>query len=382
MRVSILLVVGIALLATTVLGGRVAPKLRGAVTPKHEVTEVDMSTIDSSNIEQAFAEMAVHEQWNSFKSTYGKVYESPAHEAHRFTLFKQNLQIAAELHKKNPEATFGVNEFTDLHALEFKTQYLNYRPAVGDAALRRMNVPVTKSLKQSTVPASYDWRHPDQNRPVAVTAVKDQGQCGSCWAFSATEEVESAWILAGHQAVALSPEQTVDCDQVDQGCNGGDTVTAYAYMEGAGVQSEASYPYQAGNSGSAGNCNYDASKVVAKVTGFTYATPSCSDSCSNQNEGLLKQNLYNVAPASICVDASTWQTYTSGILTSASGCQSAYDALDHCVQLVGYGTDPSGTPFWSVRNSWATSWGEAGYIRLKYGENTCGVADEATFVQV
>jgi len=182
--------------------------------------------------------------------------------------------------------------------------------------------------------------------------------------------------------VKLAPEQTVDCDQVDQGCNGGDTVSAYAYMQGAGVEAEASYPYTAGDSGNAGTCTYDASAVVAKPTGFTYATPGCSDSCTNQNEALLKQNLYNVAPASICVDASSWQTYTSGILTAASGCGSAYSDLDHCVQLVGYGVDPSGTAFWSVRNSWASSWGEAGYIRLSYGANTCGVADEATFVQV
>jgi hypothetical protein len=157
---------------------------------------------------------------------------------------------------------------------------------------------------------------------------------------SATEELESAWILAGNSPVALAPEQTVDCDTVDQGCNGGDTVTAYAYMQGAGVEAESSYPYQAGNSGSAGTCTYSASAVVAKLTGFTYATPGCTDSCANQNEALLKQNLYNVAPASICVDASTWQTYTSGILTSATGCQSAYSALDHCVQLVRTHTQP------------------------------------------
>jgi len=201
--------------------------------------------------------------------------------------------------------------------------------------------------------------------------------------LSATEEVESCFILAGHSAVDLAPEQTVDCDTVDQGCNGGDTVTAYQYMQTAGVEAESNYPYQAGMSGAAGSCTYNASDVVVKISGFKYATPPCNDTCGNQDEGTLKNNLYNIAPVSICVDASTWQLYTSGILTSGSGCQSAYTALDHCVQLTGFGVDSSSnTPFWSVRNSWADSWGESGYIRLLYGQNTCGVADEATIVNI
>ena len=114
-----------------------------------------------------------------------------------------------------------------------------------------------------------------------------------------------------------------------------------------------------------------------------FSTPGCDDECTKQNEDLLATNLYNKGPVSICVDASTWQSYQSGILTSASGCASAYDSLDHCVQLVGYGVESvSGKKFWSVRNSWNTNWGESGYIRLAYGANTCGVADEATQVTI
>ncbi len=145
---------------------------------------------------------------------------------------------------------------------------------------------------------------------------------------------------------------------------------------------EKAYPYKAGLTGQAGTCQFKAAEVQAKMTGFTYATPGCTDDCKKQDEAKLKQSLYQNGPVSICVDASPWQTYTSGILTPSAGCASAYDQLDHCVQLVGYGVDPSGQAFWSVRNSWATSWGEAGYIRLSYGTNTCGVADEATQVTV
>jgi cysteine peptidase B len=129
------------------------------------------------------------------------------------------LPPAAELSLKNPSATFGMNKFSDLHPVEFKKQYLNFVPALGDSAILRERAPIRKSHKhaQSAVPTSYDWRTPDQGRPVGVTAVKDQGQCGSCWAFSATEELESAWILAGNPMAELAPQQTVDCDTVDQG---------------------------------------------------------------------------------------------------------------------------------------------------------------------
>jgi C1A family cysteine protease len=235
------------------------------------------------------------------------------------------------------------------------------------------------------VPDNWDWRRPNDGRPVGVTAVKDQGQCGSCWAFSATEEVESMWILSGKSAQVLAPEQTVDCDTTDGGCNGGDTVSAYAYIkQTGGLMAESAYPYKAGITGNAGTCRFERSGIKASIKGFTYATPGCDDDCDKQNEELLKENLYKVGPVSICVDAEPWQMYQSGILAGASsGCNKAYDELDHCVQLVGYGVDPAThEQFWSVRNSWATSWGEAGYIRLKYGENTCGVADEATIVTI
>lgn len=350
------------------------------------VLAANFDIIDASNIDSAFEGLQAHGHWQKFKAEHNKVYASKEHELNRFNIFQSNLARAAELQRLNPEASFGVTKFSDLHPTEFKRQYLNYRPAVGDAALLRKNVSVTAPRRHrhaAAIPTSYDWRRPDNGRPVGVTPVKDQGQCGSCWAFSATEAVESAWILSGKPAAVLAPEQTVDCDTTDGGCDGGDTVSAFAYMKTAGVMSEVSYPYTAGDSGSAGTCQYSASKVIAKIQGFTYATPGCDDACKKQDEDLLATNLYNKGPVSICVDASTWQSYQSGILTSASGCGSAYDSLDHCVQLVGYGVESvSGKKFWSVRNSWNTNWGEQGYIRLAYGANTCGVADEATQVTI
>jgi len=116
-------------------------------------------------------------------------------------------------------------------------------------------------------------------------------------------------------------------------------VTAYAYLEGVGLEAESSYPYVSGQSGAGNACSYNASAVVAKISGFVYATPGCTDTCPKQDEDKLAASLYESGPVSICVDASVWQTYTGGVLTSAAGCASAYTSLDHCVELTGWGVD-------------------------------------------
>jgi hypothetical protein len=127
-------------------------------------------------------------------------------------------------------------------------------------------------------------------------------------AFSAVEEMESMWHLAGHDLVELSPQQVVSCDKGagDQGCNGGDTVIAYKYMTKAGLESEASYPYRSGDTGSDGKCTFDSAKVVATMKNFTYATPPCLDSCTHQDENTLQANLEKVGPVSVCVAADSW----------------------------------------------------------------------------
>jgi len=222
-----------------------------------------------------------------------------------------------------------------------------------------------------------DWRQKG-----AVSKVKDQAQCGSCWAFSATEQIESAWFLAKGTLPILSPQQIVSCDKTDQGCNGGDTPTAYAYVKSAGgLESEAAYPYSSGG-GSTGTCKFKAASIVAKISGFSYATSPCSGSCKTQDEATFANNVAAKGPASICVNAEAWQLYSSGVLSAKACGGSAYTDLDHCVQLVGYNKPASGKSYWIVRNSWGTSWGYSGYIYVEYGTNACGVADEATFVTI
>jgi len=163
----------------------------------------------------------------------------------------------------------------------------------------------------------------------------------------------------------LAPQQIVDCDDSDGGCDGGNPPTAYQYVIGAGgMETEKNYPYKVVN----GDCAFKSSLVYANISDWKYAT-------NEDDEGQLQANLVSYGPLSICVDAQYWQDYQSGVMTGSECCW--WCQLDHCVQLVGYDTTAS-TPYWLIRNSWGTSWGESGYIRVQSGDNACGLTDEAT----
>ena len=311
------------------------------------------------------------EQW---AHNHGKIYEN---EDAMMSAFEKVQATAERVALRNHEHStlhglgrtpFGLNKFSDLTPEEFKAQYLKFEPSSAD----RSAIEVHNSGAVSA-PSKYDWRHHG-----AVTAVKDQGQCGSCWAFSATEETESMNAVKGTIGLQkLSVQQVVSCDQVDGGCNGGDTITAYQYIQKAGgLTSEAKYPYTSGE-GDTGFCSWNGGDIVASISSYKYATPGCQDSCDNQDETTLKNNLASTGPVSICVNAEPWQDYSGGVMSS--GCSHGYYDLDHCVQLVGYNAE-QGNGYWLVRNSWNTNWGEEGYIYLEMGSNVCGVADEATFV--
>jgi len=312
-----------------------------------------------------------------FVQEYEKNYESIEEFQFRFAAFQDNIKIIENLRQQHLEQTgepgefvYGITKFTDIPVSEFKSRYLNFRPASQLSQIHR-NIPVLDTPETNAT--TWDWR-----KLGAITPVKDQEQCGSCWAFSATEEIESSWFLANHTLTELSPQQIVSCDTVDGGCGGGDTITAYAYVQKAGgLESDQVYPYTSGN-GDNGVCKFNKKNIVAKIKGYTYATPPCQDSCNKQDENKLADSV-TTAPVSICVDAESWQFYSSGILSS--NCPSAYSDLDHCVQLVGFNFQ-SNPPYWIIRNSWNTDWGIDGYIYIAKGKNLCGVADEATIVTI
>lgn len=249
------------------------------------------------------------------------------------------------------EAVFGITKFMDLTKEEFKARYLTYVPRNTSGV--EYYTPTTPAV------AAVDWRTKG-----VLTAVKDQGQCGSCWAFSATQAIESYAMMSGkYSLVKLSPQQINSCDKTDGGCNGGNTETAYEYVKKVGgLETEATYPYTSGTSGITGTCKFNAADIKVAIAGYTSVT---------KGEANLKSAL-NDGPVSVCLAAGSFQTYRSGIL------KLCVPPVDHCVQAVGY-DDSASTPYWIVRNSWGSSWGEAGFIRLEMGKDICHISDDVTF---
>merc|ERR1711907_27583 len=306
----------------------------------------------------AFVEYA-----SAFNKTYTEA-EAPA----RFEAFKANIAKINANNAIEGSEVYGLTKFSDMSAEEFK-QYLGYKPVISDAA--RDAIPVIEDSGNVTANA-VDWRTKGK-----VTPVKDQQQCGSCWAFSATEAIESAWLMAGNTQQILAPEQIVACDKTDLGCNGGDTPTAYKYVQKAGgMVTEKTYPYTSGK-GKTGRCMKNKlSPKVVKIKGFSYATPPKAKGKRKPNEKTMAAAMASKGPVSVCVDAEKWQNYKKGVIT-----RTCKQQLDHCVQAVGY-NQAGGKPYWIVRNSWNTDWGIKGYIYVGMGGNYCGIANEATIVQV
>jgi len=310
----------------------------------------------------ATASSAKHE-FLKFQKKYNKVYAE--HEiAYRFQVFQDNMKRSAELNFKNPLAKFGVTKFSDLSPQEFAKFYL--MPSVNFT--RDYKAPAAKtsfgtnSLKAPD-PTNYDWAQAGMTTPIY-----NQGQCGSCWAFSATETIESYFAIGGGALTQLSMEQIVDCDTggQDQGCNGGFPSSAYQYVQSAGgIDSYASYPYTA-EGGQSGTCQFAASNVVTNV----------ANQQSISGETGMYQQLSTAGPLSVCVDASSWQNYQGGVLTQCT------NNVDHCVQATGYGSYGAafGTAYWNVRNSWGADWGMSGYIEVAIGQDLCSIGDYVTIV--
>jgi len=306
--------------------------------------------------------------FEDFKVTYSRQYASEAEESAKFVIFSANLRDSEELNQisaaANSSAVFGVTKFSDLSPAEFKSRYLNYVPT------EKKEVTIVDPISITSIPNQVDWAGN------LTTPVKDQGQCGSCWAFSATEQIESMSIKAGLLTPndALAVQQIVSCDKnKDEGCNGGDTLTAYNYVRKAGgLESQTMYPYKSGKSGRTGKCTKpEKSNLLVDVV--------TSSIIAKGNEEQMSM-VVATGPLSICVDAAKWQNYKHGVLTKAICKQ----ALDHCVQLTGYDftMTQEKEKIWWVRNSWNTDWGVKGFIALEYGENTCGIDIEPTTVTV
>jgi C1A family cysteine protease len=302
-------------------------------------------------------------QFLNFQERFGKKYETLVEFENRFQIFRENLRVIINHNlDKNQNFTMGINQFTDLTPSEFKEKFVGGLNPVGSYGCK------TFSSSAVGAPDSIDWRTKG-----AVTSVKDQGQCGSCWTFSATGAAEGAWAISKGQLVDLAEQELVDCatgiSYGSHGCSGGQMEGAFKYLIQNGQCSLASYPYVAKD----GSC-----KSCTALAHFS----SCSDVVPEDQISL--KGAVAKQPVSVAIEADTryFQSYSSGVLTSSS----CGTKLDHGVLIAGYGSE-NGIDYWLVKNSWGATWGDKGYVKIARTEKTndagiCGIALDPSFITV
>jgi len=296
-----------------------------------------------------------------YSSDYNLLFSSNDDYDKKFQVFKSNHQWIQELNQKYPKTKFNLNKFALFTREEFKKKFLSSMKPILPA-----DAPIAKVDNVKDLPDSFDWA---LNKSI-VTGVKDQGMCGSCWAFSTIANIEGQYALATGSLVSLSEQNLVDCDHeccmyenekaCDAGCDGGLPPNAYTYvMKNGGIASEKNYPYE----GYDNNCRYSPDKKAAYISNWTMLS---------DDESKFQSFLYTNGPLSVAVEADMWQFYLTGVFYLPCGTD-----LDHAVLLTGWGTETDilfrTMPYWIIKNSWGTGWGKYGYIWLERNNGRCGV---------
>jgi len=301
----------------------------------------------------------IYQEWEAWKAQYKPQYASNEEEQNRIRVFASNKALVLKMNKmfeNIPDGPrFGLNQFADLSPEEFASIYLHEIPK--DFPRPSFLPSTNKSL--SDYPKEKNWVQDG-----AVTPVKNQGQCGSCWSFSVTGNMEGVYKVAHGELPSLSEQQLVDCDHdcmeykgqkvCDSGCDGGLMPNAMAYGIREGMTTESQYGYK----GKVGKCEYTSSMAKYHFKEWKAV---------NGNDKDMVAALNDIGPLSVGVDATLWQFYIGGIFSVICGTQ-----LNHGVLLVGYGVHDN-KEYWLIKNSWGASWGEKGYIRLIREKNKCGV---------
>jgi cathepsin L len=297
-------------------------------------------------------------QWmQKFQKTY-------AHDQfqYRYRVFRTNLDYINNFNSQKKGMTLAMNQFGDITNEEFRSTYLGVKVPANYVHTSTGTSPAPRAL-----PSSWDW-----TKKGAVTPIKNQEQCGSCWAFSTTGSTEGCHFISTQKLNSLSEQNLVDCStaQGNQGCDGGLMTQAMTYIiSNGGIDTESSYPYTAED----GTCAYNAANSGATLKSYV--------NVNTGDEGDLQQKTY-LGPTSVAIDASqsSFQFYSSGVYYEPA-CSSTQ--LDHGVLSVGWGTDSSsGSDYWLVKNSWGTSWGQNGFIWMSRNKsNNCGIATMATLPQ-
>jgi len=285
--------------------------------------------------------------WSAWKSVYSKSY-GLGEDTTRYQTFIQNYNHILKHNGENHSYKLGLNQFADLTSDEFKNKHLG---GFDGPIAQITESSYSESIPQPTA-GSVDWRTKG-----VVTPVRDEGQCGATWAIAAVEAIESAIAIKGKGLTALSVQQVLDCSKSydNFGCSGGYMDNAFQYVKDKGLATEADYPYKARDQ----ECQ--SAPTSAYISGFKDVKPVKPDDITQLTTAVNKQ------PVAVAVDATNWQLYKSGVFDNCS------DNLNHAGLIVGYTSDA-----WIVKNQWATTWGEEGYIRLKLG-NTCGVTNVASY---
>eukprot|EP00727_Mastigamoeba_balamuthi_P012150 m51a1_g7558 putative cysteine peptidase precursor (313) ;mRNA; f:116058-116996 len=303
-----------------------------------------MKTIVAVLVLAALASASSVDTFRTWAKAHGKVYTA-TEEKYRMHVFEENTAIVNRLNMESHGAIFAPNQFSDLTREEFKALYTT-----------------DLHIHQHGDIAVVADRHADDSLDMRswLPAVKDQAQCGSCWAFSAIANAEGAWYKKNHEVVMLSEQQLVSCDKQDSGCNGGLMTNADQYILQNGLATEQEYPYTSGM-GTVPRCKpFTARYHFSDAKGFGAVA----------SDDTIIAYLREFGPLSVAIqaDADVFRNYKSGILDS----KKCGTTLNHGVTLVGFGTE-NGTPYWIVRNSWGSAWGDAGHVRLARGKNTCGI---------
>ncbi|CAD6232013.1 GSCOCG00001700001-RA-CDS [Cotesia congregata] len=311
----------------------------------------------SSKMMKMVQDLKDERAFESFQKKYQRVYTSEKEKAARFKIFKINMKVAETLQEyEQGTALYGPTMFADMTTDEFRS-YTGLRSDLRSE--NQIPFPMAK-IPDIELPNEYDWRHYN-----VVTPVKDQGQCGSCWAFSVTGNVEGQYAIKHSKLLSLSEQELVDCDKLDDGCNGGLQENAYRALEElGGLELEDDYPYDAEDE----KCHFKKNKAAVEIVSAVNIT---------SNETQMAQWLVKNGPMAIGINANAMQFYMGGI-SHPFKFLCSHDNLDHGVLIVGYGVHTYPLfkrvmPFWIVKNSWGTGWGEQGYYRVYRGDGTCGL---------
>jgi len=308
----------------------------------------------------AFTAQEYQQAFSDWTQKHGKAYTTEEFQS-RFSVFKSNMDYVRDWNANNDQTILGLTVFADLTNEEFKKIYLG---TVFDGSER---LSAAASLPEVALPQANDtvnWATMG-----AVTGIKNQGQCGSCWSFSTTGSVEGAHFQSTGNLVSLSEQNLMDCSRSfgNDGCNGGLMDDAFRYIiSNRGIDTEASYPYMARNEPT---CKFTTANIGATISSY-------KDVTSGSEAALL--TAATARPVSVAIDAShnSFQLYMSGIYYEPL-CSSVN--LDHGVLVVGYGADTQGA-YWVVKNSWGTAWGMEGYIHMARNMgNNCGIATMASY---